>query len=439
MDSSNLESIISQTLDHARRLGTTSAEVNIGTGTGFTVTARLGEAETIEHQNDKGLNITVFINKNKASASTTDFTDAAIKETVKAAYDIAKHSSEDEFAGLIDPKYIAQDIPDLELSHPWDITSEAAIELAIDCENIARNHDSKITNSEGATVHTYCGTHYYGNSYDFIGGWDWTTHSLDCSVIAEQDGNMQRDGWYTRGRDHHDLEGKELIAKTAAKRALMRLNSRKIETQSIPVIFEAPVAGGLFSTFINAISGSSQYRKSTFLLNKSGDAVFPKFITIHERPHLKKGIGSVPFDNDGMATQDRTLILNGVLQGYVLSAYSARKLGLPPTGNAGGVHNLVLETEFQNVDSLLGKMDRGLFITELIGFGINHVTGDYSRGASGFWVENGEIQYPVEEITVAGNLADMYKQIIAIGDDIDKRGNIQTGSVLIENMTVAGN
>jgi PmbA protein len=439
VNNSTLEKIINQTLDYAQQSGTTSAEANIGTGTGFSITARLGEVETVEHQNDKGLNITVFINTRKGSSSTTDFSDQAIKDTVKAACAIAKYSSEDEYAGLIDRQYMAKNVLELELCHPWDISPEDAQKLAIECENFARNFDDSISNSEGATVHTYQGSHIYGNTHGFVGGWDWSTHSIDCSVIAEQDGKMQREGWYTRCRNHIDLEKIEIIGETAAKRTLMRLDSRKISTQSVPVIYEAPVAGGLFSSFISAISGSSQYRKSSFLLNKVGEQVFPDFLNIYERPHLKKSIGSTPFDNDGMATQDRTIISNGLLQSYILSGYSSRKLKLPPTGNAGGVHNLIIENGEQDLNSLLQTMGKGLLITELIGFGVNQVTGDYSRGASGYWIENGEIQYPVEEITVAGNLAEMYKQIAAISNDVDKRGNIQTGSVLIENMTIAGN
>ena len=250
---------------------------------------------------------------------------------------------------------------------------------------------------------------------------------------------MQRDGWYTRCRDFHELEDPMQVARIAAERALMRLNARKISTRKAPVIFAAPVADSLFSSFINAISGSAQYRKSSFLLDKAGESVFPEFLNINEKPHLKKAMGSVPFDNDGMATRERALVSDGVLQGYVLSAYSARKLGLEPTGNAGGIHNLIVEPGSMNLDALLNEMGTGLLVTEMIGFGVNQVTGDYSRGASGFWVENGTIQYPVEEITIAGNLADMYRQILQVGNDVDKRGNIQTGSVLIESMTIAGN
>ncbi len=439
MNNPNLENILSRVLELAVQDGATSAEANIGTGSGFSVTARMGEPETVEHQRDKGLNVTCFVNHKKGSASTTDFGDKAIEETVRAACTIARNTSEDEFAGLLDPEYMAKQIPDLDLYHPWDISPEQAIHMAIECENIARSHDPRISNSEGATVHSYSGSHYYGNSHGFVGGWNWSTHSVDCSVIAEQDGMMQRDGWYSKVRDYRDLDPVRSIAETAAARALQKLGSRKLSTMSAPVVFEAQVASSLFSTFINAISGGSQYRKSSFLLDKAGSRIFPDYINIDERPHLKKGAGSSPFDNDGMATRERALVTDGVLQGYVLSAYSARKLGLKPTGNAGGVHNLIIKTGDQDLAALLRSMDRGLLITDLIGFGINMVTGDYSRGASGFWVENGMIQYPVEEITVAGNLTEMYSQILAVGNDVDRRRNIQTGSVLIENMMVAGN
>ncbi len=439
MNNPNLENILSRVLELSSQHGATSAEVNIGTGAGFSVTARLGEPETVEHQRDKGLNVTCFVNHKKGSASTTDFSDTAVEETVRAACTIARNTSEDEFSGLLAAEYMASHIPDLDLYHPWDISPEDAIKLAIECENIARAYDPRISNSEGATVHSYSGSHYYGNSHGFIGGWNWSSHSVDCSVIAEQDGMMQRDGWYSKVRDYRDLDKVSDIAETAATRALQKLGSRKLSTLSVPVVYEAQVASSLFSSFINAITGGSQYRKSSFLLGKAGTALFPDFISIDERPHLRKGSGSAPFDNDGMATRDRALVTDGVLQGYVLSAYSARKLGLPPTGNAGGVHNLIIKNGDQDLAGLLRKMHRGVLITDLIGFGINMVTGDYSRGASGFWVENGEIQYPVEEITVAGNLSEMYKQIVAVGNDVDKRRNIQTGSVMIENMTVAGN
>jgi PmbA protein len=439
MENVSLEEIASLVLNEAQKAGATSAETNIGKGTGFSVNARWGGVETLEHHNDKSLNITVYSNTRKGSASSTDFSSQAIKDAVAAAVAIARHSSEDSFSGLIDAKYLAREIPDLDLFHPWDIAPEQAIQLAIECEKVAIDFDPKIKNTEGASLNTYSGRHCYGNSNGFIGGWNWSTHSIDCSVIAEQDGMMQRDGWYSRCRDPEELDDIETLAKITARRALQRLGSRKIATCSVPVIYEAPVAGGLLSSFINAISGSSQYRKSSFLLNMAGGKVFPKHINIQEQPHIKKAMGSVPFDSDGMGTRDRALVLDGILRGYVLSGYSARKLGLEPTGNAGGIHNLIIEHSDMDLHDMMLEMEKGLLITELIGFGVNQVTGDYSRGASGFWVENGEIQFPVEEITVAGNLADMFKSIVAVGKDVDKRGTIQTGSILLDELTIAGN
>ena len=438
MKSAEFETTVNDAIQYARNKGVAAVEANIGSGTGFSVTARLGEVETVEHQNDKGLSITLYIGTKKGSASTSDFSTKALEETIDAAYAIASHSGEDDCAGLIESEYLAKDIPELELSNDWEISPESAIEMAKECEDIARQYDNKITNSEGATIQTYCGQHYYGNSHGFTGGWEWTTHSIDCSVIAESDGHMQRDGWYTRARDPQVLENNKSVGEKAAIRAIKRLDSRKTPTSNVPVIFEAQVASSLFGSLINGISGSAQYRKSSFLLDKKDKKIFPDHINIEERPHIKKAIGSSPFDNDGMATCNRSIIKDGVLQGYLLSAYSARKLNMKPTGNAGGIHNLIVKPGPDDLDAMIKNMGKGLLVTDLIGFGINLVTGDYSRGAAGFWIENGEIQYPVEEITIAGNLSDMFAQIVTTGKDIDVRGNIQTGSVWLENMTVAG-
>lgn len=433
------EELIEQVLKLAQTQGATAAEADVNTGRGLSVVVRMGEVETVEHQRDRGLGITVYIGQRKGSASTTDFSPDALAETVRAACTIAGNSSEDRYAGLLDSRYLASSIPDLNLHHPWDITPERAIELARQCEDAARASDSRIVNSEGATLGTYAGSHAYGNSNGFIGGWSWSTHSMDCSLIATgKDGRMQHDNWYTRNRDYRDLDDFSAVGREAGRRTVARLESRRLSTCRVPVIFEAPVATGLFGAFIGAVSGGSQYRKASFLLDQQGAQVFPEFMQISERPHIPKGIGSAPFDNEGMATRDRDLIRDGILQGYVLSAYSARKLGLPPTGNAGGVHNLLVQPGTEDLPALLRAMGRGVLITDMIGFGVNQVTGDYSRGAAGFWVENGEIQYPVEEITVAGNLAEMYKHISMTGKDVDNRGNIHTGSVLIEGMTVAG-
>lgn len=434
----NLITIIEQILNIARTSGATAAEADIGTGNGLSVTARMGDVETIEHQRDKGLSVTVYLGKQKGNASTTDFSGDAVKSTVEAACTIARNAGTDEYSGLLDPAYLSGEVPDLDLYHPWDISPEEAKELVIDCERIAREADIRISNSDGATLNTYYGTHIYGNSNGFIGGWNWSSHSIDCNVIADQNGNMQRDGWYTKARDRSALQSPRDVAEEAARRAVARLGARKLSTRNVPVIYEAPVAASLISSFVSAVSGGAQYRKASFLLGKLGQQIFAPHIDIHERPHIPRGIGSVPFDNDGMATRDRTLVAEGVLQGYVLSAYSARKLGMEPTGNAGGVHNLIVEHGDSDLNSLIKEMNTGLLITELIGFGVNLVTGDYSRGACGLWIENGEVQYPVEEITVAGNLADMFKHIAGVGADVDRRKNILTGSILIESMMIAG-
>lgn len=430
--------LIRRVLELARAGGASAAESDIGSGTGFSTTVRWGEVEKIEHERDKGLTVTVYMDKRKGSASTSDFSDKALAETVSAACNIARYTSADPCAGLADAGQLAQDIPDLDLYHPWDITPEQAIELAIACENSSRACDKRINNSDGTVVSTYAGLHAYGNTHGFAGGWPWSSHTIDCTLLAEHAGSMQRDGWYSKCRDHRELEDIKLIGAEAARRTVQRLGARKLTTRNVPVVFEAPVASGLFSAFITAVSGGSLYRRASFLLDTLGQQIFAKHLHIYEQPHLKKALGSAPFDNDGVATKARDIVKDGVLQGYILSSYSARKLGLQTTGNAGGVHNLIIETGTQSLADLIKEMNTGLLITDMIGFGVNQVTGDYSRGASGFWIENGEVQYPVEEITVAGNLKDIYKRIVAVGNDVDHRGNILTGSVLIENMTVAG-
>jgi len=430
--------LIDRVLSSSRKLGADAAEADINTGHGLSVNVRMGQVETIEHQRDKGLGITVYMGGRKGSASTSDFSDGALEATVNAACTIARHASRDDCAGLIDPEFLATSVPDLDLCHHWEITPQAAIELAVECETAARQEDARLTNSDGSLVGTYSGSHLYGNTHGFINGWDWSSHNIDCTVIAEENGRMQRDGWYTKARDQRDLENVGSVGREAARRTLSRLNAKKLTTRSAPVIFEAPVARGLFSAFIGAISGGALYRRASFLLDKLGEQVFNPRIQIEEQPHLPKELGSAPFDDDGMATRRKHLVRDGVLESYVLSAYSARKLGMTPTGNAGGVHNLVVQTGEQDLDALIRQMDTGLLVTDMIGFGVNQVTGDYSRGASGFWIEQGEVRYPVEEITVAANLKDMFQHIVDIANDVDNRGNIKTGSVLIENMTIAG-
>lgn len=431
--------IAQMALAETQKQGADGAEIVIGAGSGLTVTARLDEIEKIEHEQDKSIDLTVFINHKKGSAESSDFSAGAVKETVKAACDIARFTSIDKYAGLLEKKYMATDIPDLNLYHPWDITVDEAAQIALECESIAKIKNTAINNSDGCMVSTYSGHHLYANTHGFTGSWPWSIHSIDCTLIAETKSGMQRDGWYSKARKQEDLQDIKNIAEEAAKRTLQRLNAKKISTRQCPVIFEAPVASGIFAAFVNAISGDSIYRKASFLLDKIDQQIFADHVHIYERPHLPAAIGSAPFDGEGMATEDRDLVIDGILQGYLLNGYSARRLNMQPTGHAGGVHNLSVNTSGHNLDDLIKQMHKGLLITDLIGFGVNQITGDYSRGATGFWVENGEIQYPVEEITVAGNLLQIYKQIIAVGSDIDLRGNILSGSVLIENMSIAGN
>ncbi len=430
--------IIDSVLTQAKTMGATSAEADIGAGSGLSANVRKGEIDKLEYERDKGLGITVYIDGQKGNVSSSDFSEAALKESVQAAIRIAQHASHDDCAGLIEPELMASEVPDLDLHHPWPISPEAAIDMAIECEQAAFACDKRISNSDGSVVSTYSGINLYGNTNGFIDGWNWSSHTIDCTVIAEDKNGMQRDGWYSKTRDFNDLESINDISREAVRRTVSRLGSRKLSTRQVPVIFEAPVASGLFSAFITAITGGSLYRRASFLLDKKGEQVFADHINICEQPHMKKALGSAPFDNDGVATKARDIIKDGILQDYVLSGYSARKLGLQTTGNAGGVHNLVIESGPNNLDNMIKEMNTGLLITDMIGFGVNQVTGDYSRGASGFWVENGELVYPVEEITVAGNLIDMYKNITSIGNDVDPRGNVLTGSVMIDAMTVAG-
>ena len=430
--------IIDSVLTQAKSMGATSAEADIGAGSGLSANVRKGEVDKLEYERDKGLGITVYIDGQKGNASSSDFSERALKESVHAAIRIAQHASRDDCAGLIEPELMATVVPDLDLYHPWSISPKAAIDLAIECEQAAFACDKRISNSDGSVVSTYSGINLYGNTNGFIDGWNWSSHTIDCTVIAEDKKGMQRDGWYSKTRDFNDLESINDISKEAVRRTISRLGSRKLSTRQVPVIFEAPVASGLFSAFITAISGGNLYRQASFLLNKKSTQVFADHINIREKPHMKKALGSAPFDNDGVATRSRDIVKNGMLQDYLLSGYSARKLGLETTGNAGGVRNLVIESGKNNLDNMVKEMNTGLLITDMIGFGVNQVTGDYSRGASGFWVENGELIYPVEEITVAGNLTEMYKNITSIGNDVDLRGNILTGSVMTDAMTVAG-
>jgi len=434
-----LRAIVDHTLARCREAGADGAEAAATLSAGLSTSVRLGEVETIEHTRDKGMGVTVYLGRRKGSASTSDFSPQALAETVRAAVNIARFASEDPYAGLADAGRMAGDPPQLDLYHPWSLAPEQAIALAQACEDAARGADARISNSEGATVARQDGLFVYGNSHGFTGGYPSSRHSLSCSVIAGNGAGMQRDYWYTTARRAEDLEAAEDVGRHAAARTIARLDSRQLGTRETSVVYAAEVARGLFQHLVSAVRGSSQYRKASFLLDHAGKQIFPEFVRIHEQPHLPRALGSAPFDGEGVATRSRDLVSAGVLEGYVLDSYSARRLGLETTGNAGGVHNLTVEPNGGDLDALLEEMGEGLLVTEMMGFGINGVTGDYSRGASGFWVEGGRIAYPVEEITVAGNLRDMFMGLRRVGSDVDPRGNIRCGSVLIERMTVAGN
>jgi PmbA protein len=435
-----LQDVVSFVLEEALRLGASQCEADANVSQGLGVTVRLGEVDTIEYQRDRGLGVTVYFGKRKGSASTADLSRQAVRDTVEKACAIARYTAEDPYAGLIEPEALARDIPDLDLDHPWALTPEAAIEIARQCEAAGLGVDARITNSEGGTVNSQRHTGVYGNSLGFLAGVSSTSHSVSCSLIAQQGDEMQRDYWYTTSRDPADLEAADAIGRIAGQRAVARLGSRKLTTRKAPIAFTPDMARGLFRSFTGAIRGAAQYRKASFLLDAAGTQVFPAFLQIHERPHIPKGLASNPFDDEGAATKDRDLVRDGVLDGYVLGSYSARRLGLKSTGNAGGVHNLIVATPGKALDpqSFLTRMHTGLLVTELMGQGVNGVTGDYSRGASGFWVENGVVTYPVQEITIAGNLKQMFRDIVAVGSDVDLRGAIRTGSVLIGEMTIAG-
>jgi PmbA protein len=436
----DLEHVISHALDEARSRGATQAEAAVSQNTGLSVGVRLGQVETLEHQRDRSLGVTVYFGKRKASASTADFSPPAVRETVAKACSIARFTAEDTCAGLADANLMQTAKIDLDLFHPWEVDAEQAITLAKKSEAAALDFDPRINNSEGASLSTHQGLHVYGNTHGFVGGYPTTSHSLSCVVLAGNGDDMQRDYWYSSGRDWRELDSAESIGREAARRTVARLDPRKITTRRAPVLFAPELARGLIGHFVSAIRGSSQYRESSFLLKSVGQQVFPNNVQISERPHIRKALASAPFDDEGVATRDRELIVDGVLQGYILSSYSARKLGLTTTGNAGGAHNLLVNsTAAGGLESQLKSLGTGMLITELMGQGVNAITGDYSRGAAGFWVENGVPQYPVAEVTIAGNLKAMLHHIVSIGDDVDLRGGIRVGSVLLEEMTIAGN
>ena len=428
-------------LKHARKSGASSCEVDVSEGFGQSVTVRCGEVETIEYNRDKGIGVTVYVGQQKGHASTSDFSPKALRETVEAAVNIARFTAADPCAGLPDVSLLASredGFADLDLYHPWLLSVEAAIDLAKRCEQAAYAVSPQISNSEGATVSIQEGQFISANSLGFMGGYPTSRHYLACSVIAGEDDRMQRDDWYSTARDASLMASPEEIGDYAARRALSRLGARKIKTCKVPVLFEAPLASSLIGNFVNAASGGSLYRKSSFLLDSLGKKIFSKKVQISEQPRLRGGMSSSLFDSDGVATRDRDVVVDGVLQGYFLSVYSARKLGMQTTGNAGGCHNLIVRPGKRDLRGLLKKMDRGLLVTELLGQGVNYVNGDYSRGAAGYWVENGEIVHPVEEITIAGNLRDMFRNVAGVGKDVLVRGSKQVGSLLLEEMNVAG-
>ena len=424
-------------LHMAKAQGASAAEADISLSVGHNISVRLGETETIEYNRDKGLSVTVYFGQQKGNASTSDLSLQAMKDTVEAACNIAKYTAKDPFCGLADPSLMAKNLQDCDLFHPWDISVDDALQLAKICESSAMAVSEQIQNSEGASVSMGAGIFSYSNSNGFTGGYASSRHSMSCAVIAETGDEMQRDYWYSSARAANDLLSAETIGKIAGERAVRRLNAKKIKTCQVPVLFEAPLASGLISSLISAISGGNLYRKSSFLLDSLGKQIASPLLNIVEDPFILKGLASSPFDNEGVATKKRTLVENGVLQGYVMGSYSARKLGLQTTGNAGGNHNLIVQSGDLDFAGLLKTMGTGLLVTELLGHGMNMVTGDYSRGAAGFWVENGVIVHPVEEITIASNMAEMLKMIVAIGNDVLVQGSKQVGSMLIERMTVA--
>lgn len=435
----DFKSVVADVIEIARQQGASQAEAGASGSSGLAVTARMGDVETIEHTRDKGLGVTVYFGQRKGSASTTDISPAALKDTVLKACTIARNTMEDDCAGIAEAALMASEIPDLDLDHPWSLNVDDAIERAIACEDAARGADPRITNSEGATVNTQRGHQVYGNSHGFIGGYSTTRHGISCAVIGEQDGAMQRDYWYSSARAAGDMQNGSVVGRTAAQHTLARLGARGLGTRNAPVIFRADVASSLWRSLIGAIRGSSLYRGASFLLDHLDKQVFPDFVRVSEQPLLKRGLGSAPYDSEGVATRPKDIVSDGILRSYLLSSYSARKLGMTTTGNAGGIRNLVIDSGGQDLNGMMRSMGRGLIVTEMMGQGVNLITGDYSRGASGFWVENGEILYPVEEITIAGNLRDMFMNIQEIGSDIDRRGNILSGSVLLGEMTIAGN
>ena len=434
----SLSDAVQLALEEAGGRGVSSSEAAASLSQGLSVNVRKSEIETVEHTRDRNLVVSVYFGQRTGSASTSDYSPAAVKETVLAACNIAKWTEEDRCIGLADPERLAKDVMDLDLYHPWTPSVEEASSLALECEASALGADARIVNSEGASVDAHQGVEVYGNSLGFIGHTQKSRQGISCSVIAGVGDSMQRDYWYSSARRLGDLDTPVQVGDQAARRTLRRLGARRVPTCKVPVIYEAPVASSLLGHFISAISGGALYRKASFLLDHLDKKIFPEFVRIHEQPLIVGGMGSAAFDGEGVATSARDIVSDGILRGYVLGSYSARRLDMQTTGNAGGVHNLTIDTGDQNLEQMISGIDEGFLVTELIGFGINNVTGDYSRGAAGLWIENGEIAYPVEEVTVAGNLKDIFQNIAAIGNDVDPRRSTRCGSILVEGLTIAG-
>ncbi len=433
-----VKTAVEQVLAQAKSLGATSAEAAMSNTSGLSVSTRLGEVETIEFNQDGALGISVYVGNKKGAASTADLSPEALSSVVKKAIEIAKYTSDDPCNGIADKALLEFAPQDLDLYHPWSVTPEQGIEFCKQAEDAALNSDERIVNSDGASFSSHQGIRVYGNSHGLITGFPRTRHSISCMVIGQEGEHMQRDSAYTLSRVGSQLKSAGEVGLEAAAETLAKLNSRKIKTMKMPVIFRADIAGSLFGHLVSAIGGGSLYRKSSFLLDSLGTEVFSKHVNIEEKPHILQGLASSPFDSEGVKTQDRKIINNGNLETYLLASYAARKLNMTATGHAGGIHNWLVQSTDKALAQMLKKMGTGLLVTELMGQGVNIVTGDYSRGAAGFWVENGEIQYPVSEITIAGNLKDMFKGIMAVGSDIDTRGSVQTGSILIEQMQISG-
>jgi PmbA protein len=422
----------------AKRKGASQAEVGVSQDTGINVQVRQQDVETVEFNQDNSFGISVYFGQKKGSATSTDTSLEALESAVEAACSIAKYTDEDEYAGLADNELMAQEIFDLDLDHPAPNEVNDYSEFAVRCEAAGLSYSDKVSQSDGASISAHRYARVYGNSHGFSGSISSSRYSLSCVLIAQENGTMQRDYWYSLGRSLDDLESAEHVGKTAADRVVSHLGARTIETQKVPIMMVPEIARGIFGHFLAGIRGGALYRNASCLLDSHGKQIFPDFISLAERPHIKKGLASTCFDNEGVATFDRDIVRHGVVDGYILSSYSARKLALSTTANAGGLHNVIISHSGASFDSLLKQLDTGLLVTEVMGQGVNIVTGDYSRGAAGFWVENGEIQFPVHEITIAGNLLDMFKNIRVVGNDIDTRSSIMCGSVIVDGMTVAG-